>query len=71
TSANWQPNLPVQKIGNTPYENICESCTFFQTTIEFRPTLLAQRADACAKGQTRRTEIYDNLITSLDTTEAS
>ncbi len=53
------------------YENICESCTFFQTTIEFRPTLLAQRADACAKGQTRRTEIYDNLITSLDTTEAS
>jgi hypothetical protein len=53
------------------YENICESCTFFQTTIEFRPTLLAQRDDACAKGQTRRTEIYDNLITSLDTTEAS
>ena len=53
------------------YENICESCTFFQTTIEFRPTLLAQRADACAKGQTRRAEIYDNLITGLDTTEAS
>ncbi len=36
------------------FENICESCTFFQTTIEFRPTLLAQRDDACAKGQTRR-----------------
>jgi hypothetical protein len=53
------------------YETICESCTFFQTTIEFRPTLLAQRDDACAKGQTRRAEIYDELITSLDTTEAS
>jgi site-specific recombinase XerD len=53
------------------YENICESCTFFQTTIEFRPTLLAQRADASAKGQTRRAEIYDTLITGLDSTEAS
>ncbi len=28
--------------------------------IEFRPTLLAQRADACAKGQARRAEIFDN-----------
>jgi len=53
------------------YETICESCTFFQTTIEFRPTLLAQRQDACAKGQTRRTQIYDNLITDLDNHEAS
>lgn len=52
-------------------ENICESCTFFQTTIEFRPTLLAQRADACAKGQTRRAEIFDKIITGLDDTEAS
>ena len=53
------------------YETICESCTFFQTTIEFRPTLLAQRDDACAKGQIRRAEIYDNLLTGLDTHEAS
>lgn len=53
------------------FENICESCTFFQTTIEFRPTLLAQRADACTKGQTRRAEIFEQLITRLDTTEAS
>ena len=53
------------------FENICESCTFIQTTIEFRPTLLAQRDDACAKGQTRRATIYDNLIAGLDSTEAS
>jgi len=53
------------------YETICESCTFFQTTIEFRPTLLAQRDDACAKGQTRRAAIYDNLITGLGSSEAS
>ena len=48
------------------YETICESCTFFQTTIEFRPTLEAQRDDACAKGQTRRTAIYNQLLTGLD-----
>ena len=53
------------------FENICESCTFFQTTIEVRPTLLAQRDDACAKDQTRRATIYDNLIAGLDSTEAS
>jgi integrase len=53
------------------FENICQSCTFFQTSIEFPPTLLAQREDACAKGQTRRAEIFHQLITGLDTTEAS
>jgi site-specific recombinase XerD len=61
------------KVMDCEYESICESCTFFQTTIAFRPALLAQRADACAKGQTRRAAIYDQLITGLetDTTEAS
>nr|WP_299518258.1 site-specific integrase [uncultured Serinicoccus sp.] len=53
------------------YETICESCTFFQTTIEFRPTLLAQRDDATAKGQTRRTALYDQLLSSLDNDAAS
>ncbi|MFF0066674.1 hypothetical protein ACFYRC_35215 [Streptomyces sp. NPDC005279] len=33
------------------FESICESCTFFVTTIEFRPTLERQRDDAAAKGQ--------------------
>ena len=28
------------------FESICETCTFFQTSIEFRPTLAAQRDDA-------------------------
>jgi hypothetical protein len=28
------------------FESICESCTFFVTTIEFRPTLQAQRGDS-------------------------
>jgi len=31
------------------FESICETCTFFQTSIEFRPTLAAQRDDATAR----------------------
>ena len=38
------------------FESICESCTFFQTTIEFRPTLQRQRDDAADKGPTRPAE---------------
>lgn len=53
------------------YETICESCTFFTTGIEFRPALIAQRDDACAKGQTRRTAIYDQLLTDIDASQAS
>lgn len=49
------------------FESICESCTFFQTTIEFRPTLERQRDDAAAKGQVGRTKIFDGLLDRLDT----
>ncbi|GAB2492552.1 hypothetical protein GCM10027030_27420 [Luteococcus sediminum] len=59
------------KVMDCELENICETCTFFQTGIEFRPILLAQHNDACAKGQTRRMAIYDQLITEIDTTQAS
>ena len=38
----------------------------FFTTIEHRPTLQAQRDDACTKGQTRRAEVYTNLLERLD-----
>ncbi len=44
------------------FESICETCTFFQTSIEFRPTLLAQHDDAAAKGQTHRAELFSNLL---------
>ena len=50
------------------YETICESCTFFVTTIEFRPTLQAQRDDAASKGQTGRQRIYDGLLQRLENT---
>lgn len=48
------------------FESICESCTFFVTTVEFKPTLRKQRDDAAAKGQLGRQEIFDNLLGRLD-----
>jgi site-specific recombinase XerD len=53
------------------FESICETCTFFQTSIEFRPTLQHQRDDAAAKNQTGRQELFGRLLTSLDTPTAS
>ncbi|WP_214412039.1 hypothetical protein [Sphaerisporangium fuscum] len=49
-----------------PFESICESCTFFVTTIEFRPTLERQRDDAAAKGQVAREQIFNRLLNRLD-----
>lgn len=47
------------------FESICESCTFFVTTHEFRPTLERQREDAHAKGQIGRQRIFDGLLERL------
>ena len=48
------------------FESICESCNFFVTTIEFKPTLRRQRDDAADKGQIGRQKIFDNLLHQLD-----
>ena len=48
------------------FESICESCTYFQTTLEFRPTLQRQRDDAADKGQIARLKIFDGLLERLD-----
>ena len=48
------------------FESICESCTFFVTTIEFRPTLQRQRDDAADKGQIGRQKVFDGLLNRLD-----
>jgi integrase len=53
------------------FESICESCTFFVTTIEFKPTLRKQRDDAAAKGQVGRQKIFDGLLDRLDNQEAA
>lgn len=48
------------------FETICEGCTCFLTTIEFRPTLEKQRADAATKGQIGRQKIFDGLLARLE-----
>ena len=52
------------------FESICEFCTFFVTTIAFRPTLQAQRDDAVNKGQVAREKIFNGLLDRLDQTSA-
>ena len=47
------------------FESICETCTFFQTSIEFRPTLQAQHDDAAAKHQTGRAHLFTQLLDTL------
>ena len=49
------------------FESICESCSNFVTTIEFRPTLQRQRDDAARKGPDRTPENFDGLLNRLDT----
>ncbi len=48
------------------FESICESCTFFVTTVEFKPTLQRQRDDAATKGQLGRQRIFEGLLDRLD-----
>src|SRR5437763_942289 len=44
------------------FETICETCTYFATTVEFRPTLRRQHKDAQRKHQTGREQLYKNLL---------
>jgi hypothetical protein len=48
------------------FESICETCTFFQTSIEFRPTLQAQHDDALTKTQTHRAQLFGSLLNRVD-----
>jgi len=45
------------------FEAICETCTFFQTSIEFRPTLLRQRDHAAQHDQPHRADLFNQLPT--------
>jgi site-specific recombinase XerD len=53
------------------FESICETCSYFQTTIEFRPALQAQHDDALAKNQTSRATLFSSLITRTGQDQAS
>jgi site-specific recombinase XerD len=59
-------------LGNRPpeldcaFEAICETCTFFQTSIEFRPTLQRQHDHAAEHQQIHRADLFNRLLTNLD-----
>jgi site-specific recombinase XerD len=48
------------------FESICETCSYFQTSIEFRPTLQAQHDDAIAKHQDHRGQLFASLLARVD-----
>jgi integrase len=50
------------------YETICEGCTFFTTTIEFRSQIQAQHDDAHHHGDTERETVYTRLLNRLEAT---
>ncbi len=50
------------------FESICETCSYFQTSIEFRP---AQHDHAPTYGQTGRQELFARLIHQIDDNQAS
>jgi hypothetical protein len=50
------------------YETICETCTFFTTTIEFRDQLKAQHNDAQRHGDTDHQAALLKILDTLDDT---
>jgi site-specific recombinase XerD len=53
------------------FESICETCSYFQTSIEFRPTLQAQHDHAAQHNQPGRQHLFAELLSRVDTTQAS
>ena len=48
------------------FEAICEGCGFFETTVEFTPTLRRQRDHADTHDQPARRELYQRLLDGID-----
>ena len=48
------------------FESICETCSYFRTSIEFRPVLQAQHDDAITKHQDHRGQLFATLLTRVD-----
>ena len=47
-------------------EAACETCSYFQTSIEFRPTLRRQRDHAEEHGQVERVTLFEHLLQRVD-----
>ena len=61
--ANGWCNRPIDT--DCVYETICEGCGYYETTVEFRPTLRAQADHAGRNHQTERAAIYNRLLDTL------
>ena len=48
------------------FESICETCSYFQTSIEFRPALQAQHDDAITRHQDHRGQLFASLLARVD-----
>jgi hypothetical protein len=53
------------------FESIRETCSYFQTSIEFRPVLAAQHHDAVTRNQAHRAALFNSLLTHVDQDQAS
>ncbi|HUR22484.1 MAG TPA: tyrosine-type recombinase/integrase [Acidimicrobiales bacterium] len=53
------------------FESICERCSYFATTVEFKPTLRRQRNDARRKSQTGREELFTTLLAGIDSEKSA
>ena len=47
-------------------ESACETCGYFQTSVEFKPTLLRQRDQAASHGQPERAALFEGLVQRVD-----
>ena len=61
--ANGWCNRPIDT--DCAYETICEGCAYYETTIEFLPTLRAQADHAGRNHQPERAAIYTQLADGL------
>ena len=48
------------------FETICETCSYVQTSIAFRPALQAQHDDAAAHSQDHRRQLFASLLARVD-----
>jgi hypothetical protein len=48
------------------FESICETCTFFQPSIQFRPTLQAQHDHSAARHQDHRAQLSASLLSHIN-----
>jgi hypothetical protein len=51
-------------------ESACETCSYFHTTIDFKPTLQRQRDHAREHGQADRAVLFDRLLERVDAEDA-